>query len=347
MAKKILLIDGEWNLKRNFMKRQDLFSKGEHCGGSYGFLDSLRSVVDKVMPDRVFVFWDGIMSGFFRKEIYPLYKSERDKSWEEESYYYTDDEIDEERQRKYSILKQKIKVKNYLEELCIRQAEVEYVEADDLLGLYVKNRNQDDNILIFSSDKDFHHLVDENVSIIRPSDGKVITVENFKEVFGYTHENALFVKCLEGDDSDSISGVKGVGLKKMKTYFPKFFEERYTLDMLISEAEEKQKEKSLKIYESIINSRKTLELNRKLMNLKSPIVNQKAIDEVNEISDCLIVMPDINDERGIKNAMDMCVQDGFNMHMFNNDLSLFFRPFYRIISKEKDYSLEVLKNVKR
>ena len=93
---KELLIDGEWNLKRNFMKRQDLFSKGEHCGGSYGFLDSLRSIVDKTMPDRVVVFWDGIMSGIFRKEMYPTYKGKRDKSWEEESYFFTNEEIDEE-----------------------------------------------------------------------------------------------------------------------------------------------------------------------------------------------------------------------------------------------------------
>tara|TARA_R110000868_G_scaffold17137_6_gene75675 strand:+ start:8854 stop:9897 length:1044 start_codon:yes stop_codon:yes gene_type:complete len=347
MQLKSLLVDGNWNLKRNFMKRQDLFSKGEHCGGSFGFLDSLRSIVDKTMPDRVVVLWDGIMSGKFRKDIYPLYKANRDKSWDEESYCFTQDEVDEESKRKYSQLKQKINVKNYLEELCVRQVEVEYVEADDLLALYVKNKNKDENIIIFSSDKDFHQLIGEDVSVIRPSDGKLITIDNFKDVFGYTHENALFFKCLEGDDSDNIKGLKGVGLKKMKTYFPRFFEEKYTLDMLISEAEEKIKDKPLKIYESIINSRKILELNRKLINLKSPIVNQKAIDDVNEILDCLIVMPDISSERGIKNAMDMVVRDGFSMHMFNNDLSLFFRPFYRIVSKEKEYSSEVLKNVKR
>lgn len=283
--RKVLLIDGEWNLKRNFMKRQDLFSKGEHCGGSYGFLDSLRSIVDKTMPDRVVVFWDGIMSGIFRKNIYPLYKGDRDKSWEEESYYFTDEEIDEERQRKYSKLKQKIQVKNYLEELCVRQVEVEYVEADDLLGLYVKNRHKDESVIIYSSDKDFHQLIDENVSVIRPSDGKLININNFKEIFGYTHKNALFAKCIEGDTSDSITGLKGVGMKKMKTYFPRFFDERYTLDELIKEAEEKQKEKPLKIYEQIINGRKTIELNRELMNLKSPMVNQKAIDEVSEIID--------------------------------------------------------------
>jgi DNA polymerase-1 len=345
---KELLIDGEWNLKRNFMKRQDLFSKGEHCGGSYGFLDSLRSIVDKTMPDRVVVFWDGIMSGVFRKEIYPMYKGNREnKSWDEESYYFTEEEIDEEKARKYSRLKQKIKVKNYLEELCIRQVEVEYVEADDLLGLYVKNRSKDSQILIYSSDKDFHQLIDENVSVIRPSDGKLITIQNFKDVFGYTHKNALFFKCFEGDDSDNIDGVKGVGLKNLKTYFPRFFDEKYNLDMLIKEAEEKKKEKNLKIYDKIIEGRRVLELNRELMNLKKPMVNQKAIDEIDEILSCMIIMPDAEQDRGIQNAMRMVAQDGFNMHMFNHDISLFFRPFYRLISKEKEYSSKVLEKVKR
>lgn len=344
-----LLIDGEWNLKRNFMKRQDLFSKGEHCGGSFGFLDSLRSVIDKTMPDRVVVLWDGVMSGIFRKEIYPLYKGNR-KSWEEESYFFTSEEIEDEKERKYSILNQKIKVKNYLEELCIRQVEVEYVEADDLLALYVKKRAEDEQIIIFSSDKDFMQLVNKNVSILRPSDGKVITIDNFKEIFGYTHENALFIKCIEGDDSDNISGLKGVGLKKMRTYFPRFFEERYTLDELIKEAEEKvskNPKKSLKIYEQIINGRKTIELNRKLMNLKNPMLNQKAIDEIEEILDCLIVMPDIDENRGIKNAMSMLARDGYVNHILHGDLSSFLKPFSVIIAREKEYSSKVLQKVKK
>jgi 5'-3' exonuclease len=348
MKIKTLLVDGEWNLKRNFLKRQDLFSKGEHCGGSFGFLDSLRSITDKVMPDRVVVFWDGVMSGKFRKDIYPMYKGNREnKSWDEESYYFTAEELTEEEERKYSTIKQKIKVKNYLEELCIRQVEVEFVEADDLLALYVKNKNKDEQIVIYSSDKDFLQLIDEDVVLVRPSDGKTITTKNFKEVMGYTHENALFVKCLEGDVSDNITGVKGIGLTKLKTYIPRFFDEKYTLSMLIKEAEEKSKEKPLKFYDALINGRRTIELNRELMNLKSPMVNQKAIDEVEEILDCIIVMPDIDNDRSINNATKMMVKDGFIMHVFNRDLNLFFKPFYRIISREKEYSKMMLEKVKK
>lgn len=345
--KKVLLIDGDNLLKRNFMKRQTMFSKGEHCGGSFGFLDSLRSISEKVIPDRVVVLWDGVMSGKFRRDIYPSYKGKRDKSWEEESYYFTDEEIREEEERKYSILKQKIKVKNYLEELCVRQVEVEYIEADDLLGLYIKNKREDEQIVIYSSDKDFLHLIDEKVCLVRPSDGKIITTENFKEVIGYTHKNALFFKCLEGDVSDNITGVKGVGLKKLKTYMPRFFDEKYSLNNFIKEAEEKKKEKPLKFYDSIINGRRIIEKNRELMNLKKPMVNQKAIDEIEEIVDCVIVMPDMDKERSINNATRMMVKDGYQMHVFNRDLNLFFRPFYRIISREKEYSKSVLEKAKK
>jgi DNA polymerase-1 len=345
---KEILIDGDNLIKRNYMKRQDLFSKGEHCGGSYGFMDSLRSITDKTMPDRVCVFWDGIMSGKFRKDIYPNYKGTREnKSWEEESYFLTKDEIDEEKARKYSILNQKIKVKNYLEELCVRQVEVEYIEADDLLAYYVKKRKKVSDLYIYSSDKDFLQLVDEGVSVIRPSDGQVITVDNFKQIIGYTHKNALFFKCFEGDDSDNIEGVKGVGEKSLKKYYPRFFEEKYTLDMIIKETEELKKEKKLKLFDKILGGVSTLELNRKLMNLKSPMLNQKGIDEVEEILDCLIIMPDEESERGIKNAMSMFVEDGYNMHVFRNDLSTFFRPFYRLVSKEKEYSQKIIDKIKR
>ena len=41
---RVLLVDGQWNLKRNFKKRQDLkTSTGYLCGGSFGFIESLKT----------------------------------------------------------------------------------------------------------------------------------------------------------------------------------------------------------------------------------------------------------------------------------------------------------------
>src|ERR1035437_2945887 len=110
---KVLLVDGNWNLKRNYEKRQTMFAKGEHAGGAFGFLDSMRSVINKVMPDRTVVLWDGILGGTLRKDFYPHYKENRNnKSWDKESYEMDDIAIAEEEKRKHSILQQRIKVKN-------------------------------------------------------------------------------------------------------------------------------------------------------------------------------------------------------------------------------------------
>ena len=334
-----LIIDGEWNLKRNFMKRETLFSKGEYCGGSFGFLDSLRSVVNKVMPDRVVVMWDGVMSGKLRHDIYPQYKEDRNKSWDSDSYMMTDEIIDEEKKRKYSILQQKIKVKNYLEELFIRQVEVDEIEADDLIALYIKLRLPEEKIVIFSSDKDYIQLVDDGVSVLRPSDNKMITAENFKETFGHIKENALSLRCFEGDVSDSIYGVDGVAFKTIAKYFPKFLDEPYSVDRMIQEAVELYGNKKIKFFEKIIGCRKIYERNKRLMDLKNPMINEKSMQEISDIRDCIIALEDSNYiQRSITNAMKMMIKDGYDKLVWNENMEFFFRPFYRLVVKEKEFT---------
>lgn len=340
---RVLLIDGEWNLRRNSNKRQDMRSGGEWCGGSFGFLDSLRSIVKKIMPDRVIVFWDGKAAGIYRKELYPLYKSNRGRDFSRESYGLTQKGLDYEKNRKNSLLNQKIKVKNYLEELYIRQAEVPYIEADDLIAGYVKNRREDDIIYIFSSDKDYYCLLDDNVNVIRPSDMLTITKDNFKQNFGYHYENSILVKCFEGDDSDVISGIKGVCLDTLLKYFPEIQEKKITIDDVIKSSEELIKKKKGKKLETIIESREKFELNKKLMDLsESPFLTQEAVDAINDVTDNLMVDPNNSRERSVENAMKMFIRDGYHQFLFNESYELFFQPFYRISVKELEYSKKFL-----
>jgi 5'-3' exonuclease len=340
---KVLLVDGNWNLKRNFMKLNEMFSlKGEHCGGSFGFIDSLRSVVNYVFPDRVVVMWDGEASGKLRKEIYPSYKANRDKSWLHSSQYMSDNVYKHEEQRKYSILNQKIKVKNYLEELFIRQLEFDLIEADDLIAGYVQNLDENEQVVIFSSDQDFYQLINENVSVLRPSDKKLITIHNFKELFGYDIKNALLLKCFEGDDSDNITGIEGIALKTILKFFPKFANEEYDIDRIISESVELYKIKKLKTLEKIIGSRRVFERNKKLMNLKEPFLPEESLNEVEELKNCIIYTNDNFTDRSINNAMKMMIKDGYIRHVYNNDMESFFKPFYRLVTKEKEYSKKVL-----
>ncbi len=340
---KTLIIDGDWNLKRNFMKLNEMFSlKGEHCGGSFGFIDSLRSVVNYVFPDRVIVMWDGEASGKQRKEIYPAYKGKRDKSWLHSSQHMSDNIVKYEEQKKYSILNQKIKVKNYLEELFIRQLEIDYIEADDLIAGYVHNLEENEQVIIFSSDKDYYQLINEKVSVLRPSDKKLITLNNFKDIFGFCYKNSLMLKCFEGDESDNINGIDGVGLKTIIKFFPKFVDEEYDIDKIISEAVELYKEKKLKTLEKIIGSRRIYERNKKLMDLNEPFLTEKSVDELEELRNCVIYTNDNFNDRSVTNAMKMMIKDGYSKHVFNNDMDTFFKPFYRLVTKEKEYSKKVL-----
>lgn len=340
---KALLVDGDWNLKRNYMKLNEMFSlKGEHCGGSFGFLDSLRSVINSVFPDRVIVMWDGEGSGKARKDIYHPYKANRDKPWLLRSQYANDDVIKYEERKKYSIVNQKIKVKNYLEELFIRQLEVDYIEADDLIAGYVMNRKEDEEIIIFSSDKDYYQLIGENVSVLRPSDKTYITERNFEKLFGYTSKNCLALRCFEGDESDNIPGIEGIGLKTILKFFPAFATEEYDIDRIISESVELYKVKKLKTLEKIIGSRRIYERNKRLMDLKEPFLTEEASEEIDELRTCLIYSNDDFNDRSINNAMKMMIKDGYVRHVFNNDMETFFKPFYRMVTKEKEFSKKTL-----
>jgi DNA polymerase-1 len=340
---KTLLIDGDWNLKRNFMKLNEMFSlNGEHCGGSFGFIDSLRSVVNYVFPDRVIVMWDGEASGKFRKEIYPSYKGNRDKSWLHSSQHMSDNVIKYEEQRKYSILNQKIKVKNYLEELFIRQIEIDFIEADDLIAGYVQKLDGNEQVIIFSSDQDYYQLINDDVSVLRPSDKKLITKNNFRELFGYNFKNSLLVKCFEGDTSDNIGGIEGIGLKTILKFFPRFADEEYDIDRIILESVELYKNKKLKTLEKIIGSRRIFERNKKLMDLKEPFLTDDSIEELDELKNCIIYTNDNFNDRSITNAMKMMIKDGYSKHVFNNDMENFFKPFYRLVTKEKEYSKKIL-----
>lgn len=340
---KVLLVDGDWNLKRNYMKLNEMFSlKGEHCGGSFGFLDSLRSVINYVFPDRVVVMWDGEASGKMRKDIYSLYKANRDKPWLQHSQYVNDDVIKYEERKKYSILNQKIKVKNYLEELFIRQLEIDYIEADDLIAGYVLNKEDDEEIIIFSSDKDYYQLIGQNVSVLRPSDKTYITEKNFEKLFGYTHKNCLTLRCFEGDESDNIVGIEGIALKTILKFFPSFATEEYDIDRIITESVELYKAKKLKTLEKVIGSRRIFERNKKLMDLKEPFLTEEAIDDIEELRSCLIYSNDDFNDRSINNAMKMMIKDGYVRHVFNNDMETFFKPFYRMVTKEKEFSKKTL-----
>lgn len=328
----VLLVDGNWNLKRNFHKRKDMLdSYGNLCGGTYGFLDSLRSVMNKILPDKVVIAWDGFNAGKLRYNVYKPYKADREKDWENEKrVIVTEGSSNYKDKQDFEFLKQKIEVQNYLDELFVRQVEEDYIEADDLIAYYIlSNENNKEKIYIFSRDKDYHQLISQDVSIITPDSFNIITVDNFRDKMGYIIDNSLLFKCFEGDDSDSIPGINGITTNTLLKYFPDIANEKYTYKRLVEECYENKKKKKLKTYDKIIQSEEELYRNALLMNLKKPFLNQKAIDSVN-----LIKSGFLDSDRNIELAMQKFTKDGFVNFIGHNYLSTFFGPFFSLKSKE-------------
>lgn len=344
---KVLLVDGQWNLKRNYLPphRKNLTgASGKLCGGTFGFLDSTRAVLNKLMPDRAIVAWDGFHAGKMRYNIYKGYKAKREKNWENETRVIATEGIESaEDADKFQLLVQKIETQRYLDELFIRQMEVDYVEADDLIACYVLgSKDPDEHIYIYSRDKDFHQLISDKVSIITPDSFEIITIDNFKEKMGYTVENSLLIKCIEGDDSDEITGIGGVKKTTLFEHFPAIRNEKYTFNRLVEEADEiqnarisgKPKKKRLGKLDTIIQGEHTVYRNAKLMNLRRPFLNQESIDLVESVRN-----NPLDSDRSIDTAMEMFAKDGMINHIWDRNVNNFFGSFYYLKSKEIEFAM--------
>jgi len=339
-------VDGQWNLKRNFYhpSRKNLIgADGNLCGGTYGFLDSIKSIVNRTMPDRVIVMWDGFNAGKLRYREFPFYKKSREKDFENEVRVIATEGVgNPEDKEKFEMFRQKIEIQRYLEELFVRQVEEDYIEADDLIAYYILKKRPDEEVIIFSRDKDFHQLISEGVSVITPDSVEMITVHNFKDKKGYTHENALLFKCFEGDPSDDITGVSGIGLKTLLEYYPDMANERYTYERMVDEGyalnesrvSSKPKKKPLAKINKLVDddTKRVLYRNAKLMNLRKPYINQPAIDAVNEVRDRVL-----DTGRSIETAMEMFTKDGLAQVAGLSNLNYFFAPFYSLQAKEKEF----------
>ena len=132
----VLLVDGDNLLTIGFYGVKNMFYKGTHIGGIYHFLNTLRRAFETYHLDKIVVFWDGLEGSSTRRKIYVHYKEnrrQRVRSEEElNSYQY-----------------QRGRIKQYLEELYVRQGEFEYCETDDCIAYYTQN-SPNENKIVYS-----------------------------------------------------------------------------------------------------------------------------------------------------------------------------------------------------
>ena len=203
----VLLVDGDNLLTIGFYGVKNYFYKGDHIGGIYHFINTLRKSFELYRLDKIVVFWDGEDGSATRRKMYHRYKENRRQR------IRTDKE-------KESYTRQRRRVQQYLEELYVRQGEFEFCETDDCIAYYSQQSNE--NTIVYSSDGDLAQLVSDTTKVYNPSHRKLY---GQNDIILYEHQeihiqNVKIVKIVCGDRSDNIAGIKNMGIKKFIKLFP-------------------------------------------------------------------------------------------------------------------------------
>ena len=199
--KKVIMVDGNNLLFRsyyataysgNLMKN----SKGFPTNGLFGFVNMINKIIKEENPEYMVVAFD--KGKTFRNEIFKEYKEGRI-------------EMPDDLRLQFPIAKE------ILASLGIKALELDNYEADDIIGAYANYCDRDDHYqgLIISSDKDLLQLISNQVEIklLKQKDYIRYDLESFIKEYQINPVNVVDLKALQGDSSDNIPGVKGIGEK--------------------------------------------------------------------------------------------------------------------------------------
>lgn len=201
MLKRAILIDGNNLLFRSYyataytgntMKN----SKGFPTNALFGFVNMMNKIINEENPEYIMVAFDKGKN--FRHEKYDNYKAGRIETPKE-------------------LLDQFPIAKEILKYMGIVSLEIDNYEADDIIGTFAKMADLDKayDATIISSDKDLLQLIsdDVDVKLLKQKDYIMMNKNTFFKEYGIEPIRIIDLKALEGDKSDNIPGVKGVGEK--------------------------------------------------------------------------------------------------------------------------------------
>lgn len=198
---KILAVDGNSILNRAFYGIRLLTTKsGEFTNGIYGFINILNRLIAQENPNGVCVAFD-LREPTFRHKKYAGYKSGRKP-------------MPPELASQVPLLKELLGAYGYT---CLEKSGY---EADDILGTVSKRCEESGDICaIATGDRDAFQLIGDGTYILLASASQgtpTLTKVDRSELFsryGLEPRAMIDLKALQGDASDRIPGVPGVGEK--------------------------------------------------------------------------------------------------------------------------------------
>lgn len=170
-------------------------SKGLTVNAIKGFFMKLKLLQDTFDPTFVVLASDLSRERTFRRKLYPDYKAQRKPS-------------------DPSIVEQMKYISRMCALLGYQNLSHELYEADDILGMlsrYGEEHGMD--VIIVSSDRDLYQLITDHTYIMSPRGNELIDLNYMRDKYQLTPKQWIDLKVLQGDSSDNIPGIRGVGQK--------------------------------------------------------------------------------------------------------------------------------------
>lgn len=196
---KLLVIDGNSIANRAFYGIRNMSSPdGFPTNMIYGFISMMESARKITDADGVVVAFD-VHAPTFRHKAFEEYKAGRASKPDE-----------------FHLQMQKLQ--EILPNMGIACLGVEGYEADDILGTIARNCTEKGHqCVLYTGDKDSFQLIDDNVVVLFPQNGGTGLIidkdEIAKKYNGLVPAQLVDLKGLQGDKSDNIPGVPGIGEK--------------------------------------------------------------------------------------------------------------------------------------
>ena len=260
---------------RSFAMIPAINPQGNHIGGLVGFMKSLGYAIKLIQPTRVILVFDGQGNITNRRNTYSEYKANRQiKRITNFNVFSTLEEESD------SVATQMMRLLDYLKTLPVNISIIDKIEADDTIA-YLSQKLKDD-VIIYSADQDFLQLVNERITVYSPIKKKFYRPNDVFEQYGLYPHNFITMKCLMGDKSDNLPGVKGLGPKKLFKYFPELTgKERFTLQEAYQKATDNVEEHGM--YGNVHLFKSQLEINHELMSLEDIELIDKDQQELDEL----------------------------------------------------------------
>ena len=248
----VLLVDGMALLFRSFFATSAVgqyfrTSEGLATNGVQGFTRHVLAAKTMMKPTHMAVCWD-MGAHTFRTDLFDGYKANRPAPPED-------------------MLHQFDLAKSVSEQLGWQNFGEKGIEADDFIGSFTKQWEDEVDFTIITGDKDMLQLLKPSVKIAFMKKGfhiyDVYTDQRFREEYEIEPNQFADVKAFMGDASDGYPGVKGIGPKTALQLIQKYG----STDGVLSAIDELKPAQKKKIEES----KKMLLLSKELAVIKCDI----------------------------------------------------------------------------